>query len=574
MNDVFMDIMGYSVSGSFLPETLQNIRIRKDPTSTFVSLTNERNQTFLDSLVSILEKTVSVVSILKQGSYSFTARCEYYKSTMQAMTDGCEVIHNAVLHNNCMFTYGVADLLIRSDKLASLFPHEPCVDVGVGVGAHPQLKKYVLLSVKDVKLPLTSDGKHLKNNQSTRVLKGVSFLLNQALGVMQGYTPLRSYVIGSRWSYIHETNEYHGNSCFDKIGVVDFLHNDTEISDYSREGVTWIRSLQENKISQTMKHKTYPNMCQKNDYPYHSLKKVFADTHCEITAVWCCNEVHRVHAMDQGVYSWKDPNCTIDILGISGEYYRDRVQAILDINRQTSDIIRRIGSREVETQDIIGSLHTSETRTYYIDFETTTVHSRNVMEHDIVTIDSTLIAMIGCGWVDGDGVWRFRSFVVDTLSLEGERVMVQQFYDMLVSHTDNTTCMSTCIHWGHAEKTNLRDVIKRHSDHDWYMLNLFDLCDYFKKNIIVVRGALTFGLKDVTRALHSNGVIDDVWDQNSDCMSGMDAMVQLLTIHQDVMRRGVLFSEHEMIRDIKTYNEVDCKVLYDILEFYLCANIH
>jgi putative phage-type endonuclease len=570
------DIRNYVVDDVFLDIVSSNhitYHTHMDQPSTFIELVAKRNKSMKDDIISIWKKVFTVKCIMEHpGTYKYSnvVPCIKYKTTIQAMKLGYKIIQNAVLHNTHNHTFGVADMIVRSDILQSMFSNElqvvncnpdKCVGTQLDTPFH-----YVILSVNDIKLPLSCDGVHVRNTPTTKVKKCELYILNEALGCMQGYTQPSCYMMSSRWSYTHKTIEYTGNSCFDRLGVIDFSDRDESLVGIVQDAITWVRELRSKdttyNISKPNYEACYPNMCQTSDYPYHSLKSSTAKTNGEITSVWCCNTKHRRNAIENGVYSWTDPLCNVDTMGVEGVYYRERVQGILDINHQETDIIRRLTNVDPVHDDII---HIRGVRDYYFDFETTTIHSRTILGNNSITTETTLIAMIGCGWANEQGEWEFRSFVVDSLSISGERTMMQSFYDFLSSMGESKS--QRFVHWGHAEKTNLRDVLKRHSNHTWHMLELFDMCSYFKKYIVVVKGALTYGLKNIVSALHKNGVIKHVWDHESDCTSGMDAMVQFLQIRDEVMEQHIPFSEHDMMGVIRSYNEIDCRVLYDILSY-------
>ena len=66
-------------------------------------------------------------------------------------------------------------------------------------------------------------------------------------------------------------------------------------------------------------------------------------------------------------------------------------------------------------------------------------------------------------------------------------------------------------HWSHAEASTLEtafnSAVNRHPEKTWASPHWYDLLNrVVKKEPVVVRGALNFGLKSVARALHSHGL--------------------------------------------------------------------
>ncbi|GAH17538.1 unnamed protein product, partial [marine sediment metagenome] len=80
-------------------------------------------------------------------------------------------------------------------------------------------------------------------------------------------------------------------------------------------------------------------MCNRYDYPYHKIKKKFAEDIEEISLVWRCGPKQRKAAHDKGIYSWKDPRCTPEVLGIAGEYTSKVVSRILEANHSVNQNI-------------------------------------------------------------------------------------------------------------------------------------------------------------------------------------------------------------------------------------------
>ena len=87
----------------------------------------------------------------------------------------------------------------------------------------------------------------------------------------------------------------------------------------------------------------------------------------------------------------------------------------------------------------------------------------------------------------------------------------------------------------------------------------------FKKEPITIKGALNFGLKSVAKALYHNKMIEVIWDNENPCSNGLSAMVLAWKTYQ----RNILSDVHEspVIQDIIKYNEIDCRVLWEIINY-------
>jgi hypothetical protein len=84
----------------------------------------------------------------------------------------------------------------------------------------------------------------------------------------------------------------------------------------------------------------------------------------------------------------------------------------------------------------------------------------------------------------------------------------------------------------------------------------FDLYKYFRENVITVKGAFSHSLKSVGKGMFKNKLIDTYWDSNI----LMDNKIH--TIANDKYFKNIDTEFNSLIK----YNEVDCKIMYDILD--------
>jgi predicted RecB family nuclease len=103
--------------------------------------------------------------------------------------------------------------------------------------------------------------------------------------------------------------------------------------------------------------------------------------------------------------------------------------------------------------------------------------------------------------------------------------------------------------WKRAEIRNSREKLN---------LKWCDLYQLFKGEPIVIRGCFDFSLKSIAKAMHRYGMISTSLESN--CNSGMVAMLNCWKYYNQGR-------DEEIIQDTIRYNEFDCKVLYEILEF-------
>ena len=82
---------------------------------------------------------------------------------------------------------------------------------------------------------------------------------------------------------------------------------------------------------------------------------------------------------------------------------------------------------------------------------------------------------------------------------------------------------------------------------------------------MTVRGALGFGLKAVANALHAHGLIVTNWADS--LVDGLGAMVGAWRCDVEARKTGVSMTELALMREITRYNEVDCKVMMEIVRY-------
>ena len=89
-----------------------------------------------------------------------------------------------------------------------------------------------------------------------------------------------------------------------------------------------------------------------------------------------------------------------------------------------------------------------------------------------------------------------------------------------------------------------------------------DMCTLFKKSIIGIKGAKTYGLKDIAKSMYKNKLIKEIWQEN--VSDGVDAMITVWKISNETNLN--LINDYRM-NNIINYNKMDCKVLHDIMTY-------
>ena len=185
---------------------------------------------------------------------------------------------------------------------------------------------------------------------------------------------------------------------------------------------------------------------------------------------------------------------------------------------------------------------------------------------------SRLIFMIGCGHVENDR-WVYKSFTVDDLTEPSEEEIIEAWHVHMAEVSQRLGDPGNeplAIHWSHAETSSMEtaynSAVKRHANKSWPKLRWFDfLSSVMRSEPVVIRGAMNFGLKSVARAMKSHGDIQTTWQDGP--TDGLGAMVGAWWSAGEARRLGVDMTQVDLMGEIERYNEVDCKVMMEIVAY-------
>jgi hypothetical protein len=259
------------------------------------------------------------------------------------MRAGTPLIAQAPLRDEVHQTYGMADLLVRSDYLMDLLadrrawsPAEGLPDdelqapaTNLGSKAREQDWHYVALDIKFTGLELLKDGHAAKKHLAGAVQV---WLYNEALGAMQGFTPSASYLLGRNWESGSGANTARGTGAFERLARVDRDHvfvargtnnvGDQALAGLAQDALAWGRRLERDGAAWTIDPhpsvpELYPNMNNTEDFPWHGAKKkIAADLH-ELTLLPAIAPKDRTAALGHGFAGWDAPGLSAQSLGIS-----------------------------------------------------------------------------------------------------------------------------------------------------------------------------------------------------------------------------------------------------------------
>jgi hypothetical protein len=488
-------------------------------------------------------------------------------ATWEAMRAGKPVIAGAVVRDPQLRTFGIADLLVRSDVLADLSPDAFAGDplelpvIGLSHGRH-----YRVVEVKFQTVEL------LKNGDLTTAAGELDTLVqtwiyNEALGRMQGYTPPAAYVAGRGW---RTSQGERGDRCWDRLGRIRhdvFLRGrGLELRELVPQATAWVRRLRTEGAEWRVLPipsvpELWPNM-KSDPAGWHDAKARIARELADLTLLPRVGVTERARAHAAGITRWDDPVLDAAVFGVNA-HDTTLLNAVLAVNRDGGPPVRPARLRD-------GAWRMRAPVEAYVDFE-----FLQDMSDDFTTFPrkggQPLIFQIGCGTYR-DGIWRFSQFTVDELSLEAEAKMIDDWLAHLAAICAAAAAEireARLIHWSPAEQSNFEraydNARARHPERSWPELPWYDLLrDVIQAEPVVVKGAFSFSLKSIARSMRANGLIETDWGEG--LADGAGAMAGAWNAAVEAKRRGVALGDTDTMREVGRYNEVDCRVMAEILE--------
>ena len=563
----------------------------------------DRNLDFMEFIFEKGREFEAGILRLLQGRYEVAILAADYRDilslrkaeeTFAAMQAGVPVIHQGVLWDAQNRNYGAPDFLVRSDVLREMFPEE-LTETEASVSA-PDLGNegwhYRVVDTKFTTLHLNASGE-VGNDGSAPAYKAQLYVYNRMLGRLQGFQPPASFLLGRGWQQRRDR----GSSAFERLGPVlqsGTVANGIPIAGEVERALQWIRRVREEGgtwqlLPEPSVPELYPNMSNSDDgdmnidvspaemepgmdpeeahYNWMGAKKWLATELKELTQLWQVGPGGRSTAQAAGFRRWDDQGLTPETVGINGASQRPVLEQILAVNSDGGPPVRPARIETTRTE-----WHDCPPVEFYVDFEFCSDlddNFRGLPERG----GQPLIFMIGCGHLE-DGEWRFRSFVADLLSEEEELRIIQEWVEHMSAVRDRLDpgdAQPRIMHWAHAEVTAIENAYNsarnRHGEHaDWPQLGWYDfLQNVMRKEPIVVRGAMGFGLKAVANAMRANGLIETGWEDSE--VDGLGAMVGAWRCDAMAREKGVPMSEVDPMSDIVRYNEVDCRVMMEIVRY-------
>lgn len=508
-----------------------------------------------------------------------------FEETKNAIKKGIPIIQQALLKNPLNNTYGIADLLVRNDYLDKLvsIPNvesqifdinnlenvEEAKDLSKfsysDSSQNTSSKHYVVIDIKWSTLNLCANGENILNSDRYPAYKGQLLIYNVALGLIQNYFPKKAYIMGKGFKYENKGIKYNGSNPFALLGHIDYENFDNKYIDLTYDAIKWQQDLHtignEWNLLKPHRWELYPNMCNTNDSPYTFIKKNLANKLSELTSIYRVGFKNRMIGFSNDIYSWKDKDCSSEKLGINGKKVAPIVDNIIKINRDSKEII---SPRKIKNN--LGDWQNMGENDFFIDFETV----NDMFYQDNVDIkntqSNTIIFMIGIGYLNELKKFTFKEFHLDNLTFEEEKKMIVNFMKFIKKRVVGKDKIKV-FHWSHAEETILELINKRYNYFISDFLTEIQFIDMYKVFVdepIVIKGAMKYKLKEIGNAMFNHGLIKTKWSDEG-ITNGFEAMIEACNYYKSKNKNES--KNHNLMNEIIKYNEIDCKVLYEIVEY-------
>jgi putative phage-type endonuclease len=294
----------------------------------------------------------------------------------------------------------------------------------------------------------------------------------------------------------------------------------------------WITNLKKNgqqwDVYYPQQSEMFPNMKNKNSYPWATLKKKIAIQNKEITLIWYMGLRERIVLHKKNIFTWDKIN----------------LKLIKTLNNEKKNIIKKIIYKNLEINPTLPKIKNNlkNIKNFFVDFETI----NNIYTNSKSTFEG-MIKLIGVGHIV-NGKWKYNCFIAPENTYKSERLLINEFYKY-IKNTLNGNKKYKIYHWSNAEKIHFNKALKRNEllDTVYGHLKWCDLYEKCKNKHFVLKSAFDFSLKSIGNALMKD---DESWENN-----GVDGMTSIYYLWNGI-------KEEEVVE----YNEIDCKMLYHILQ--------
>jgi len=488
----------------------------------------EYEKKVIDNLEELCKNKYTIYKI-ENGYYNIN---NSYYETLNALQENIPIIYQGTLINFENKTYGIADLIMKGYVIKELYNYKNDLI---------EDELYYIIDIKYSTLHLSTNLDKIKDIDYALFYKIQVYIYTEALNQMVNQNVKIGFLLPKKAEYTKNCkNIIINNTNFNNVYLIDY-NNDINYKLLIMNAVIWINKLK--TLGSTWKllpkpsvNELYPNMSNNKDGKWHKLKKELAIKIKEITLITYVGYNERKICFENNIYSYDNPKFNSSLINFNGKK-GTIIDGILNINsNKTTDLIL---PKKINIYNMNNNV-----MEFYLDYETSNDFEGN-----------NYIFMIGVGYAI-DGEWKFKYFLVKDKNSEKE--MFIEFWEYINSVLKlYNKKEGLFIHWSSAEETLYNKIREKY---DLPIKKFYDLYKLFINIPIFVKNAFSYSLKYIANAMYLNNLIATKWEDNT-CNNGLDALI-IANNYYDNKKNNITD-----MKDIINYNEIDCKVLYEILNY-------
>ena len=528
-----------------------------DEPSSFSEFIMRQGQRFEDGIYALLRKRFG--ANFHQVNTGYPVHPNALHKTKALLARQVPIIAQGLICDPESNLLGIPDLIVRGNYIKSLFDLFPPIYFPSGIDYDQN--KYYIIDIKFSSFTITTTGIISNTGDSVPCFKTQVAIYNRVLAKMLGTKPNRfAFLIGRRLRGVFHTNKV-------GLGIVDF-YTEQQLYNMAEEAIKEYRAIQAiDPANFPAVLSEYPtprigiNMSNANDEPYHQQKKALACKKKDLSLIWQCGLQTKKMINRLGVYTWDDPR----FLKYAETFLPDSkfksIKSIVEVNQSPRP-------KTIASSTLVSflALERAESLLFYVDFETVSDVNDDFTLLPEVHSTPAMIYTIGCGHEHPKtGEWEYRVFTVSALVEEEQTKMVEEWF-VYMNKVRRTLKKKTykIVHWGNAELAFLRQA-----GFSARLPGSIDLCDLFCRSGFAITGSFTYKLKDIARAFYDQGLIRTKWEDNKVCpVSGIpiDGLNAMLIVWNCAKQHGLeVRRDYPGISEIEEYNEIDCKVMWEIV---------
>ena len=261
--------------------------INNKPINKSNNKSNNKNKSFLqhilDGGVQFESDIIDIIKkkhkIVKVAEYKDIHNPDKFQETINLMIKGVPIIYQGLLYNLENNTYGLPDLLVRSDYINKLFEYEVITKQEAKIPS-PNLNipyHYKVIDIKHSLINLKADGIHILNSDCIPAYKGQLYIYTHALNSILGVNINKAFIWGKKYLYTCKKQKHIITNNMNKVGIIDYDDTDEEFVNLTNNAIAWLLDMKKNGknwqiIPNPSRPELYPNMKNEMNGSYNQIK--------------------------------------------------------------------------------------------------------------------------------------------------------------------------------------------------------------------------------------------------------------------------------------------------------------